>query len=220
MATHSSVLAWRIPGTRESGGLPSMGSHRVGHSWSNLAAAGTLSISPGKGRMWFSFRIWTLRRAWVYSVIGLVAALCHPVILLGVWVDTHMVAGWGDRAYLYGLRLRLNSSQGKEQHPPRGLLLIQQLPTSIANDTWPSLAPCTVHRTKFSNRQQNLKVKSMAFGARLPGLDFWTDGNFLYLSFPIIKGTWSYKLLRSVVLRDEWVSHVKQFTNVIMVSNT
>ena len=31
MATHPSVLAWRIPGTGEPGGLPSMGSHRVGH---------------------------------------------------------------------------------------------------------------------------------------------------------------------------------------------
>ena len=31
MATHSSVLAWKIPGTGEPGGLPSMGSHRVGH---------------------------------------------------------------------------------------------------------------------------------------------------------------------------------------------
>ena len=39
MATHSSVLAWRIPGTGEPGGLSSMGSHRVGHDWSNLAAA-------------------------------------------------------------------------------------------------------------------------------------------------------------------------------------
>ena len=39
MATHSSVLAWRIPGTGEPGGLPSMGSHRVGHDWCNLAAA-------------------------------------------------------------------------------------------------------------------------------------------------------------------------------------
>ena len=38
MATHSSVLAWRIPGTVEPGGLPSMGSHRVGHDWSDLAA--------------------------------------------------------------------------------------------------------------------------------------------------------------------------------------
>ena len=39
MATHSSVLAWRIPATAEPGGLPSMGSHRVGHDWSDLAAA-------------------------------------------------------------------------------------------------------------------------------------------------------------------------------------
>ena len=39
MATHSIVLAWRIPGTVEPGGLPSMGSHRVGHDWSDLAAA-------------------------------------------------------------------------------------------------------------------------------------------------------------------------------------
>ena len=39
MAPHSSTLAWRIPGTREPGGLPSMGSHRVGHNWSDLAAA-------------------------------------------------------------------------------------------------------------------------------------------------------------------------------------
>ena len=39
MATHSSVLAWRIPGTEEPSGLPSVGLHRVGHDWSNLAAA-------------------------------------------------------------------------------------------------------------------------------------------------------------------------------------
>ena len=39
MATHSSVLAWRIPGMGEPGGLPSMGSHRVRHDWSDLAAA-------------------------------------------------------------------------------------------------------------------------------------------------------------------------------------
>ena len=36
MTTHSSVLAWRIPGTADPGGLPSMGSHRVGHDWSDL----------------------------------------------------------------------------------------------------------------------------------------------------------------------------------------
>ena len=42
MATHPSVLAWRIPGTGEPGGLPSMGSQRVGHDWSDLAAAAVL----------------------------------------------------------------------------------------------------------------------------------------------------------------------------------
>ena len=43
MATHSSVLAWRIPGMGKPGGLPSMGLHRVGHDWSDLAAAAIFS---------------------------------------------------------------------------------------------------------------------------------------------------------------------------------
>ena len=44
MATHSSVLAWRIPGAGKSGGLPSLGSHRVRHDWSDLAAAAAMNI--------------------------------------------------------------------------------------------------------------------------------------------------------------------------------
>ena len=43
MATHSSALAWRIPGTGEPGGLPPMVSHRVRHDWSDLAAAAGVS---------------------------------------------------------------------------------------------------------------------------------------------------------------------------------
>ena len=42
----SNVLAWRIPGTGEPGGLPSMGSHRVGHDWSDLAVAVLSKFSP------------------------------------------------------------------------------------------------------------------------------------------------------------------------------
>ena len=42
IAAHSSVLARRIPGTGEPGGLPSMGSHRVGHNWSDLGAAAVI----------------------------------------------------------------------------------------------------------------------------------------------------------------------------------
>ena len=45
MATHSSLLAWRIPGTGGPGGLPSMGLRRVGHDWSDLAAAAVFSIN-------------------------------------------------------------------------------------------------------------------------------------------------------------------------------
>ena len=55
MATHSSVLAWRIPGMGEPGGLPSMGSHRVGHDWSFCGG--------GSG-----FTIWTTRKALTSSL--------------------------------------------------------------------------------------------------------------------------------------------------------
>ena len=47
MTTHSSVLAWRIPGTGEPGGLPSMGLHRIGHDWSTLAAAAAAAANAG-----------------------------------------------------------------------------------------------------------------------------------------------------------------------------
>ena len=49
VASHCSVLAWRIPGMGEPGGLPSMGSHRVGHDWSELAAAA--AAGGGEGEM-------------------------------------------------------------------------------------------------------------------------------------------------------------------------
>ena len=48
MATHSSILAWRIPGTQEPGGLPSMGSHRVEHDWSDLAAAAAAAAAASE----------------------------------------------------------------------------------------------------------------------------------------------------------------------------
>ena len=57
MATHSSVLAWRTPGTGKPGGLPSMGSHRVGHDLSDLAVAGfpdgsVIKNLPAMKSMW------------------------------------------------------------------------------------------------------------------------------------------------------------------------
>ena len=71
MATHSSVLAWTIPGTGEPGGLPSMGSHRVGHDWSNLAAVAAVifigaSLCPW---MWDIFFWWDPKFScqWLFS---------------------------------------------------------------------------------------------------------------------------------------------------------
>ena len=46
MASHSSVVAWRIPGTEKPGGLPSMKSHRVGHDWGDLAAGFSYLFLP------------------------------------------------------------------------------------------------------------------------------------------------------------------------------
>ena len=46
MAPHSNMLAWKIPGTGKLGGLPSLGSHRVGHNWSDLAAAAGKTTRP------------------------------------------------------------------------------------------------------------------------------------------------------------------------------
>ena len=60
IATHSSVLAWRIPGTGEPGGLPSVGSHRVGHDWSNLAAAAAERLKDWTELNWY-FLIQCLR---------------------------------------------------------------------------------------------------------------------------------------------------------------
>ena len=58
MATHSSVLAWRIPGMGEAGGLPSMGLHRVGHDWSDLAAAGLVRSLQPPDILWIHWRVY------------------------------------------------------------------------------------------------------------------------------------------------------------------
>ena len=57
MATHSSVLAWRMPGTGEPGGLPSMGSHRVGHDWSDLAGDALRVPDPSYFMFPFAWRM-------------------------------------------------------------------------------------------------------------------------------------------------------------------
>ena len=80
MATHSSVLAWRIPGTAEPGGLPSMGSHRVRHKWSDLAAA---AFSLKKG--WNCDICYNMEEPWKQAKWNKpdtkVQILCYPIYM-------------------------------------------------------------------------------------------------------------------------------------------
>ena len=66
MATHSSVLAWRIPGIEEPGGLPPMGSHRVGHDWSDLAVA-----AVARSRAEFFIKLIELKSSDLLTLLGL-----------------------------------------------------------------------------------------------------------------------------------------------------
>ena len=77
MATHSSVLVWRIPGTGELGGLPSMGSYRVGHDWSDLAAAAAEMYSVF---VWYKFLPFTLN-----NFFSSVQSLSHVRLFVIPW---------------------------------------------------------------------------------------------------------------------------------------
>ena len=83
MATHSSVLAWRIPGTREPGGLPSMRSHRVGHDWSDVAAAVAV------GRRLCTLSVFWTRLLWVWVILP------GPCLLLLCYISLHWLSSAG-----------------------------------------------------------------------------------------------------------------------------
>ena len=79
MATHSSVLAWRIPGTGEPGGLLSMGSHRVGHDWRDLAAA--VAAAPWKKSYDKPDRVLKSRDITLLTKVHKVKAMVFPVVV-------------------------------------------------------------------------------------------------------------------------------------------
>ena len=103
MATHSSVLAWRIPGMGEPGGLPPMGSHRVGHNWSDSAAVAASSDLLGFGWSRLSSVIASSVSslslplsfdAWVWSSHVLLMAKTSGTVQssLGPWVGGHTLS--------------------------------------------------------------------------------------------------------------------------------
>ena len=100
MATHSSDLAWRIPGTGEPGGLLTMGSHRVGHDWNDEGAAATL-----RHMSVFIFRRMISQISllfWIYFV--------WPILLIHVCLNLRFV--------LYVFETQAGMSPGKEGMTP------------------------------------------------------------------------------------------------------
>ena len=103
MAPHSSTPAWRIPGMGEPGGLPSMGSHRVEHDWSDLAAAAAVIFTnsfiwPSIGNMLFqrvnSIEIWMRYCTFFFSsqefeIQGVCTLTC-----MHTWVLSHFSHVW------------------------------------------------------------------------------------------------------------------------------
>ena len=90
MATHSSVHAWRIPGTGEPGGLPSMGLHRVGHDWNDLAAAVAAAAAAAEDqKSWLlSFQMLGKNSKRTLFIEWLVWHLCIDVISFhGHWMS-------------------------------------------------------------------------------------------------------------------------------------
>ena len=107
MAAHSSVLAWRIPGMGEPGGLPSMGSHRVGHDWSNLAAAAAaplLNLPPTLLKFpldwaWAPPVSATLTYLLVMQLSSRLSALKHSIVMLTVLSGWAMIPSWLESCY-------------------------------------------------------------------------------------------------------------------------
>ena len=85
MATHSSVLPWRIPGTAEPDGLPSMGSRRARHEWSDLAAAAAADHGSN-----LSSAISWCNQWWVsylsFLSLGILTYKVEVVIVPSLWV--------------------------------------------------------------------------------------------------------------------------------------
>ena len=100
MATHSSVLAWRIPGTGEPDGLPSMGSHRVGHDWSDLAAAAVVFVTlVFKGT--FSGMCVTQSCLTLYDLMALPGSSVHGILQARILEWDGVVVQSHSRAWLF-----------------------------------------------------------------------------------------------------------------------
>ena len=104
LATHSSALAWRIPGMGEPGGLPSMGSHRVGHDWSDLAAAAA-AMTQNVDHLFL--RVFIIHA--YFSVESISSKICPLLFCFLIWVLRGHPIFWIEVLYqLYDLQQSFN----------------------------------------------------------------------------------------------------------------
>ena len=149
METHSSILAWRIPGTEEPSGLPSMGSHRVPHGWSDLAEAAaaaainkSTAITEGLPR-WLSGKesACQCRRCkfdpWVGKISWRRKWLPTPVFL---------------PAEFYGWRSLAGYNPWDQKEPPRIEQAWNTEPSSLKDDMWQAVG-CTPLQSPFLTRR-------------------------------------------------------------------
>ena len=93
MATHSSVLAWRIPGMGETGGLLSTGSHRVGHDWSDLAAAAVCLYMCAYTFLYVRVFWWPWGTTSVFSFVPLCCSVTQSCLTLPPsWTAAHQAS--------------------------------------------------------------------------------------------------------------------------------
>ena len=128
-ATHSSVLAWRIPGTGEPGGPLSMRSHRVGHDWSDLAVAAAHLYKD-------------LGREWSVIEIKILTSMGSPIIKVLNWASlssylTRLLSGFNGICKKAQRKVLINSRSSSRPLPATSHLSL------------PSLSP---HPRQFDSR--------------------------------------------------------------------
>ena len=134
MVTHSTVLAWKIPGMGDTSGLPSMGSHRVGHDWNDLAASAAAATEVIPGRRPLKLGIWN----WLSNLVRLedlfssVQSLSHVWFFVTPWIAAPQafLSTTNSRSSLklMSIELGMPSSHLILCHP---LLLLPPIPLSI-----------------------------------------------------------------------------------------
>ena len=147
MATHSSVLAWRTPGTGEPGGRPSMGSHRVRHDWSDLAAVAAEMIQSIQRMHKVIYKHCTVRAFIDFVICGITPSgykgtVIHKNLTKSVMSNNTDLLLF-DESYLFPSQLQRNlhsiqaplPHQGSTPLSPRTALIRRSFPAK------PSLPP-------------------------------------------------------------------------------